>query len=160
VSILGHGRDHYRNMCGLGDYKEQRYTYYPDLHREFENRVQIGMYYGICVGVCPAQGDTIDDYGEAMREPHWFASHPTFNMMGRCVPYEPEPTYSGELEMCAHPACDVGTSNDEPPTDMKQVCGLRRDGTNTFWLLAKRRRSHQGRMACRGLRRRSDRRKD
>lgn len=146
VLILAHGHDHYRNLCGTGNFTEKRYTYYPDLATDFRNS-RYGYHYGVCLDRCPQQGSTIEDYeqdphahvhgpGVKMRRQFWFVTHPTFNLMGRCIPYEPDPFYRGGVEMCAHPACSKETSNEAEPADMFQVCGLRRDGTDTFWLLS------------------------
>ncbi|CAL1145678.1 unnamed protein product, partial [Cladocopium goreaui] len=151
---LSHGHDHYGRFCGLNHLEEKQYVFYPDLQNDFKQDPSLLNRYGVCVEKCPEQFETVEDYqdvkggsasnikgGQPMRHPEdptWLSDLPTFPLAGRCIPYDPPPTFSAGAEFCADPPClmteDRKTSL---PTNPREVCGLQKDGTSRFWLVSK-----------------------
>jgi len=145
--VLSHGHDHYGRFCGLDPLKEKRYVFFPDLENDFKQDPSLMNRYGVCVEKCPKQFETIEDYkdsgtkaikgGRPMRRPDhpsWLASLPTFALAGRCIPYDPPPEFSAGAEFCADPPCRT-TDGKDTPTNPREVCGLKKDGTDRFWLV-------------------------
>lgn len=127
---IDHGRDHDGNLCGLGTEAARAYAFYPDLETDFAKDPSLQQRYGICLPGCPAVGSTVEDYGN-MRQAEWVVLQPSFAVFGRCVPYQ-RPADQSSTKLCASPACEPIAG---APTKPQQVCGLKRDGTDKYWLL-------------------------
>jgi len=127
---IDHGRDHEGNLCGLGAQADRPVVFYPDLETDFAKDQTLRQRYGICLAACPAVGSTVPDYGNK-RQSEWVVLQPSFSIFQRCVPYQ-QPANQSSTQLCAAPACEPSTG---PPSTPQQVCGLRRDGTDKYWLL-------------------------
>lgn len=130
---IDHGRDHYGNLCGLGNMTSRPLVYYPRLDQDFKQDPTLRQHYGLCVSSCPKKGTVVDEYGYDQSQNQWLAVEPSFPVFHRCIPYEERPNRTGTL-LCAFPSCQPPLASADP-SKAQQVCGLKRDGTDTFWLL-------------------------
>mmetsp|Transcript_25467 Transcript_25467/g.49918 ORF Transcript_25467/g.49918 Transcript_25467/m.49918 type:complete len:751 (+) Transcript_25467:65-2317(+) len=119
---LWHGVDHNKEPC---DNK----IYFPKLYKDFTDLIKdpyMQNLYGVCVNACPKQGDMVED---------WFVPLPTLAIANRCIPYQHTATANGTT-MCAWPRCELIKSENLPKTP-RQVCGLKLDKTDNYWLVEK-----------------------
>ncbi|CAE7749977.1 slc44a4 [Symbiodinium pilosum] len=127
---IDHGLDHDGNLCGLGSQATRPYAFYPDLDTDFAKDQTLRQRYGICLEACPAVGSSVQDYGN-MRQSDWVVLQPSFAIFRRCVPYQ-QPADQSSTAMCASPSCEPIPG---APSKPEQVCGLKRDNTDKYWLL-------------------------
>eukprot|EP00930_Biecheleria_cincta_P098053 TRINITY_DN89740_c0_g1_i1.p1 TRINITY_DN89740_c0_g1~~TRINITY_DN89740_c0_g1_i1.p1 ORF type:complete len:757 (+),score=88.28 TRINITY_DN89740_c0_g1_i1:103-2373(+) len=131
LRVLEHGMDHNGNFCGSRTRKDTPLIYYPRLHADYREDRTLTTKYGVCVASCPGKGDTIKDSSPDARQHTWFVPLATFPIANRCLPYKTEGGVQQGPELCAWPPC----LPDSPARYARNVCGLKKDHTDEYWLL-------------------------
>jgi len=120
---LWHGVDHNNVRC-------QKQVYFPQLYRDLSKGIE--NLKGVCVDTCPKQGDAVKDGPEQK----WFVPLPTLAIANRCIPYHHTEMANGTM-MCAWPQCKPPIDSKELPTNPFQICGLKLDKTDSYWVVGK-----------------------
>eukprot|EP00927_Polykrikos_kofoidii_P084866 TRINITY_DN9065_c0_g1_i1.p1 TRINITY_DN9065_c0_g1~~TRINITY_DN9065_c0_g1_i1.p1 ORF type:complete len:764 (+),score=69.37 TRINITY_DN9065_c0_g1_i1:91-2382(+) len=145
---LQHGRDHYGRLCGYhADVEHLSNVFFPDLGTDIQIDSSLTRLYGICVSECPVARSTVLEpskpkiAGKAnstlIQQPRinpgdpWYVVMPSVSVIGRCIPFNPQQT-KDDLLMCADPPCNMQKEN---PKEAQDVCGVKADKTERFWLM-------------------------